>query len=164
MDTATYWTAVGSVATAAGSFFSFFAIVLTAFLYRRQKNDEHAAQIREDIRAFVGATTSLIRDMRNGSLLISVAWSAREVMKESLPPNSDVNDLRKGLENNDIGLSIAVVGWERSSEVESFRNLVEALVVSSRRMTGNLNILSNAGEMLLAIVDDTKMMFLRLLT
>lgn len=164
MDTATYWTAVGSVGTAAGSFFAFFAIVLTAFLYRRQRNDEQAAQIREDKRAFVSATASLIRILRDGSLLISAAWATRAVIQESLLSNSDVNDLREALKGGDLGLSVAVVGWERSSEAEAFRSLVDALVVSARRMTGNLNILSNAGEILLTIVDDSKMTFLRLLT
>lgn len=164
MNDATFWTAVGSVGTAAGSCFALFAVVLTAILYRRQRNDEHAARIREDIRGFISATNGLIRALKDGSPFIAAAWSARAVIQDSLPPNSNVQNLREALTTGDIGLSVAVVSWERSSEAEALRGRASTLVDSVRRMTGTLNILSASGEMLISIADDAKMTFLRLLT
>lgn len=164
MNADTYWTAVGSVGTATGSFITLATIISTILLYRRQQHDEHAARIREDIRAIVGAADALRRALRDGAPIIAAAWSARNVIQETLPPGADLRKVQALLTEQGVGLSVAVVSWERSSEAEALRGKVAALADASRCMTGHLNVLSTAGEMLVDIADDARMTFLRLLT
>jgi hypothetical protein len=164
MDAATYWTAVGSVGTAVGSLIALTAIAVTVVLARRQRQDEQAARLREDLRAVVGQAGALTRTLRDGSPIIGAAWQARHAVQEVLPAPADHRALQALLKEQGVGLSVAVASWERSPEAEVLRTQVTALTEASRRLTGHLNVLSNAGELLVAIADDARMTFLRLLT
>jgi hypothetical protein len=164
MDAATYWTAVGSVGTAVGSLIALAAIAVKVVLSRRQRQDEQAARLREDIRALVVHAAALARTLRDGAPIIGAAWLARQRVQEALPAQADHRALQALLKEPGVGLSLAVVSWEQSPEANVLRAQVTALTEASRHLTGHLNVLSNAGELLVAIADDARRTFLRLLT
>jgi hypothetical protein len=163
MTIALNWNMVASVSSAAASIVALVALFATIIIYMKQRDEEHAAQIREDIRSFTGATTRLVQLLEDGSPLISASWCVIETVHSPLSQNPSVDEVRELLNQKGVGLAIAVASWDKSPEAEGLRSVLAEHLTASKRLGGDLNILSEAGDMLQSIAQDMNMTFIRLL-
>jgi len=163
MTTALNWNVVTSIGTAAASIVALTALLVTIIIYVIQRNEDRAALIREDIRSFTGATSRLVRQLEDGSPLISASWYATDTIRDRLSDNLSIEAIIELLAQDGVGLSIGVVSWGKSPDAENLRNTLAEQLTASRRLTGHLNILSEAGDMLQGMAQDVNMTFIRLL-
>jgi len=163
MAIAANWTMIASVSTAAASIVALLALFVTVLIYTRQRDEERAAQIREDIRSFTGATARLVHLLGDGSPLISASWCIVGTVHDSLSQNPSVDEVREFLNQKGVGLSVAVASWGKSPEAETLRNVLAEHLTDGQRLGGDLNILSEAGDMLQSMAQDLNMTFIRLL-
>lgn len=157
------WNIVSSVSTAAASLVALGAIGVSVVLYVRQHNETRAAQIREDIRGFVDVANNLIRLLLDGSPVIAASWHSASTLRSSLPETATVDQARSLLRAKGVGLSLAVIGWGESTQAGALETAVAGVATASRRLTGDLNVISETGELLRLVTNDLTTTSIRLL-
>ena len=157
------WDAVSSVSAVAASIIAIIAIVATVVLYVRQRSDEQAAQIREDIRSFTGASSRLHELLRDGSPLIAASWESALALRSQLDPGASAAEAEDLLRCEGMGLSIVVAGWGKAAQASDLRAAAQDILMTSRRLSGDLNVLSEAGDLLRGISADMSMAYVSLL-
>jgi hypothetical protein len=112
---------------------------------------------------FMGATSRLVQLLEDGSPLISASWYAADAIRERLSGSPSVDEVVSLLSQKGVGLSIGVVSWGKSPEAASLRDALAEQLTAGKRLTGNLNAVSEAGDLLQSMAQDMNMTFIRLL-
>ncbi len=159
------WAALGAIAEAVASVGTLVAILVTIYLYARERREDTAAGIRTDIRALADAIGRLARAMRpqDASVVISPPWAARTLILKSLDDEDDATeeDVRSVITRQ--GLPIGVASWDNFANASGLRQVLDDVFAGSRRVPGALKVVATTSELLLAIVDDVRTTYLRLL-
>ncbi|WP_027345702.1 hypothetical protein [Hamadaea tsunoensis] len=157
------WNVVSSVSSAAATVLALGGLALSVALYLRQQNEARAAEIRQDVRGFVDAAHHLIRLLLDGSPMIAASWQSASLLRASLPDGATVRDARALARTQGMGLSLAVVGWGESDQARALEEATARMATASRRLSGELAVLGESGELLRLIAQDLTATSIRLL-
>jgi hypothetical protein len=142
--------AIGSIGTAIAAVVA----VLTLLALGRQSREGEAARIRERLRRF---KTQLIRGaalLESGRPLIAAAWYTALTLRSRLGDPATGEDLRKALSDEATVLSASVIGWASSPATDELTAALNQLVAEQEFLSGDLNLVSSAGALVLGIADD----------
>lgn len=157
------WNVVSSVSSAAATVLALGGLALSVWLFVRQRKEAQAAEVRQDVRAFTDAAHQMIRLLLDGSPMIAASWHSASLLRSSLPDGATVQEARTLVRTQGMGLSLAVVGWGESEQARALEAATARMAAASRRLTGELAVLGESGELLRLIAQDLTATSIRLL-
>ena len=148
------WNAVGSIATAATVLVALVAVYIELRVSRDQRDEEHAAQLRESIRTFAVAARRLVRLLLDDSPIILAASETTSALLSTMSESPTADRLRSSAEDHSRMLQAAVQGWYSSAVTSIVYSALSDLSDASERLSGELNMLSAAGSLVRRVADD----------
>jgi hypothetical protein len=120
---------------------------------RHESREAEAARIRERLRAFRTAVSRAAALLRGGHPLIAATWYTAAAMRSRLGAGATPQDFLDLLLNPNVVISAAVDGWASSPATEELRAILDQLSLAQESLSGRLNLVSPAGDLLRKIAD-----------
>jgi nucleoside phosphorylase len=115
---------------------------------------QQAAHIRESLHTLRNQSYSLSKQLTDGSVLIAGSLAIANELRSRLGKSAAREEFWHYLDDDHLLLSVAVVGWQSSSQTKLLMDTVGQVEESSLSLSGNLEILLYPVQMLVSIVDD----------
>ncbi len=115
---------------------------------------ERAKRIRENIQDIVGSTQSIVREINEGTVLLSAAWSITEALRSRLSDKPDTNELHDALNDEGFTLAVCISGWHGNTSALAFYANIYRLRHIGDGLTGAFKIYNEILELLVSLVRD----------
>lgn len=164
---AAFWTAVGSLATAAAALVALVSYVQGNKKSHRDRTELEARDYRTRIGAFSTAASNLTDAIQNGTDHVMAARYTALDLRSRVPSGASASDLWRLIDDGPQALSAAVAGW-RAVDSDSFPDSIAArrldFRIAAKNLPGRLGGLAAVGALIRNLETDTTGQFMKLLS
>jgi hypothetical protein len=150
-----FWTMVGSLATAGAAVVALLAFLGEMYTTRRQRERREAQTLRQNLQRVVDANHTLSALLREGDPLIYGAAVIGDTFGARLGPLPTSADFWRELkDHHGACLLAAVKGWDSSPVTERLNHLIDRQGEAALSLTGKLALVAEATTILSGITHD----------
>jgi hypothetical protein len=131
------------------------ATYVTSVLQRsRARTHESANKVRETLQEIASSTQYIVREINEGTALLSAASSVTEAMESRLSKQPLTAELRNIIKDDQLMLSVCISGWHNSAVSSDLYRGIYELRHLGDALFGTLRIYSEALELFIRLIRD----------